>query len=464
MKYKYIVGLFVALGFSNAFAADEEPIAKDNYQAMYEAFRCSSVKDINDALQNNQTFNHKNDTDIIRSSQTGLALRKAVIGLNADQLQAVVEKNHEFFKTSLGTSLIYGWTLNQFKEPVTPYYIGHYFSFDKLFQGLASKMVDHNVATFLKSAFTLGLSAVEADRWAFYDHMLYLPYAIEQVGIIGTSDLSIDDVIRMSRRTKAEANVEAKALQNANIPAIVIDDTAEEDELDAMLSIAEYLSAVPSDYSPVSYYESIKDAFSGDSVSAENFKKLQFLTGYITMGLGAEMAFLKSIDVRTKPIIQLDQNVTTSSGKKWFEGDRKEMTIGEMCSSVLEAVEHDINQEKRIAAAAVEEEERQERKRQKDIRLYDELYQVASTFEVATFVPENIKSIQQFAALLKKVLKMDETKHTLLQTLVSGMALENGKGAEKDARAKRRAALVDFVSKMKKIPEKFKKGETAYAK
>ncbi len=211
MKYKYIVGLFVALGFSNAFAADEEPIAKDNYQAMYEAFRCSSVKDINDALQNNQTFNHKNDTDIIRSSQTGLALRKAVIGLNADQLQAVVEKNHEFFKTSLGTSLIYGWTLNQFKEPVTPYYIGDYFSFDKLFQGLASKMVDHNVATFLKSAFTLGLSAVEADRWAFYDHMLYLPYAIEQVGIIGTSDLSIDDVIRMSRCTKEEAQAERQA-------------------------------------------------------------------------------------------------------------------------------------------------------------------------------------------------------------------------------------------------------------
>ena len=240
MKYKYIVGLLVALSFSNAFGADvEEPIAHGDYQAMYEAFRCSSVKDINTALQNNQTFNHKDDTDIIRSSQTGLALRKAVIGLETDQLQEVVEENPEFFKTSLGVSLVYGWTLNQFKEPVTPYYIGYFFSFDKLFQGLASKIVDSQVRTFLKSAFTLGLSAVEADRWAFYDHMLYLPYAIEQAKITpafaddtcddeaerATEDMSengdiwkliepytisIDDVVRMSRRTKEEAQAEAK--------------------------------------------------------------------------------------------------------------------------------------------------------------------------------------------------------------------------------------------------------------
>jgi hypothetical protein len=162
MKYKYIVGLLVALSLNNAFAADE--ITAGDYQEIYLAFKCGGTREINAALANNQTFNHKDDTDIIRSSQTGLALRKAVIGLSAADLQAVVETNHDFFKTSLGISLVYGWTLNQFKEPVTPYYIGHYFSFDKLFQGLAGKMDDNNVVTFLRSAFTRGLSAVDADR------------------------------------------------------------------------------------------------------------------------------------------------------------------------------------------------------------------------------------------------------------------------------------------------------------
>ena len=227
MKYKYIVGLLVALSLNNAFAAEE--ITAGDYQRIYLAFRCGGSREINAALANNQTFNHKDDKDIIRSSQTGLALRKAVIGLNAADLQAVVETNHEFFKTSLGISLVYGWTLNQFKEPVTPYYIGHYFSFDKLFQGLAGKMDDSNVVTFLRSAFTRGLSAVDADRWAFYDHMLYLPYAIEQVRLTGavtarTSALSIYDVITIAHRTKEEAKSE-----KARVPgrAAHLDDLSE---------------------------------------------------------------------------------------------------------------------------------------------------------------------------------------------------------------------------------------------
>jgi hypothetical protein len=236
MKYKYIVGLLVALSLNNAFAADmEDPIELGDYQAMYDAFTCRSVKEINAALANNQTFNHKDDTDIIRSSQTGLALRKAVIGLDAADLQAVVETNHEFFKTSLGTSLIYGWTLNQFKEPVTPYYIGYYFSFDKLFQGLADKFASNpQVSTFLKSTFTLGLSAVDADRWAFYDHMLHLPYAIEQVRLTGartarTSALSIYDVITIAHRTKEEAKSE-----KARVPgrAAHLDDLSEAARID----------------------------------------------------------------------------------------------------------------------------------------------------------------------------------------------------------------------------------------
>jgi hypothetical protein len=200
MKYKYLLALavFLAVGCTHAmeYAEDEAPhgrrstgeagglIGVNAYQEIYSAFTCGGVANINAALKNNEGFNHNNDVDTIRRSAAGFALRTAVISLNAADLQTVVGINHDFFKTSLGVSLVYGWTLNQFKDAITPYYIGRYFSFEKMFQGLADRVEGDNVKTFLKSAFTRGLRAVEDDRWAFYDHMLYLPYAIEKVRAI----------------------------------------------------------------------------------------------------------------------------------------------------------------------------------------------------------------------------------------------------------------------------------------
>jgi hypothetical protein len=355
MKYKYIVGLLVALSLNNAFAAEaEEPIAADDYQNIYHAFRCGGVKEINTALASNKTFNHKDDTDIIRSSQTGLALRKAVIGLNAADLQAVVENNHEFFKTSLGVSLVYGWTLNQFKEPITPYYIGYYFSFDRLFLGMASKMANAQVSTFLKRTFTLGLRAVEDDRWAFYDHMLYLPYAIEQVGIAGHSDLSIDDVIRMSRRTKEDAKAEKQAL---TIPMLEFDDSRDGDGDDLTLDKASYLTEIPGTYNKEQYYNDVKDLFLTDSVTAETFKKLQFFC-HNTAGLDNIGIFLCSmnVDVDAKPI-QLGTKVRALSNKRWFDGQTEDIiTLREICAPVLEAIKGDLDFEKERAAAAEERE------------------------------------------------------------------------------------------------------------
>ena len=214
MKYRYIAELLVALSFNSGFAADVEITAND-YQEIYEAFTRRSAADINTALKNNQDFNHKADGDSIRSSAAGLALRTAVIGLGVDDLKTVVEANHAFFKTSLGVSLLHGWALNQFQDAVTPCYIGTYFSFDKMLQGLAEGIADAQTRTFLKSAFTRGLAAVEADRWAYYDHMLYLPYAIGQVRQVTPAAAplpSVDAVIADARRSSAEARAEAASL------------------------------------------------------------------------------------------------------------------------------------------------------------------------------------------------------------------------------------------------------------
>jgi hypothetical protein len=224
MKFRYLVGLLVALNFNNGFAADAE-IAAGNYQGAYEAFTQRSAAGINAALQHNQDFNHNNDRDASRRSAAGLALRTAVIGLGFDDLKTVVETNHAFFKTSLGVSLLQGWALNKFDKPVTPYYIGYYFSFDKMFQGLATRVgtiadLGATAKTFFQSAFTRGLAAVEADRRGFYDHMIYLPYAIGQVRAAvpaidgaGVAPLpSMEMVIANAKRSAMEARTEAANL------------------------------------------------------------------------------------------------------------------------------------------------------------------------------------------------------------------------------------------------------------
>ena len=211
MKFKYLAGLFLALSFNTGFAATAEIMAND-YQGIYEAFTRGAAGDINAALKNNQGFNHKADGDSIRSSAAGLALRTAVIGLGFDDLKTVVETNHAFFETSLGMSLLYGWLLNQFKDPITPYYIGHYFSFDKLLQGMTATQPDKK---FFTQNFTRGLPAVEGDRWAFYDHMLYLPYAIAQVRLTAPAAVaapSVDRIIADARRSAVEAQEEAQMI------------------------------------------------------------------------------------------------------------------------------------------------------------------------------------------------------------------------------------------------------------
>jgi hypothetical protein len=296
MKYKYIAGLLVALSFNSGFAA-EAVIGPDSYQEIYSAFHRGGVVNINVALKNNEGFNHNNDVDTIRRSAAGFALRTAVIGLNAAELQTVVEKNHEFFKTSLGVSLVYGWALNHFKDAITPYYIGHYFSFGKMFQGLADSVAgDVNVRTFLKSAFTRGLRAVEDDRWAFYDHMLYLPYAIEKVRAIEQvveAAPSMDGVIAGARRTKAEAQTEAANLVPAKAGRTVHLDVVANTEDDTKSGCADLAEAQE-------YILLRPDLFGDRTPEQETFLSLPAGTPetYEFMGrsVAAHMAVFKAID------------------------------------------------------------------------------------------------------------------------------------------------------------------------
>ncbi len=238
MKYKYIVGLLVALNFNNMFASDVEDAKYARTYAALTSGAGTAVANVNAALAGNENFNHDLDINIARGCSAGFELRKAVIGLSPQHLKDVVNAHGAFFQTSLGMSLVYGWALNKCDKVVTPYYIGRYFSFDKLFQGLAEKVgasYGSQTKTLLSKTFKSGLTAVEVTeeaRWAFYHHLMYLPYAIEQVRaaapLAAVSLLapvvppSMDALIAGARRTKAEAVAEAAAVQDEILLAQMI--------------------------------------------------------------------------------------------------------------------------------------------------------------------------------------------------------------------------------------------------
>ena len=149
-------------------------------------------------------FNHKNDTDVIRSSMSGLYARKAFIKLSDADFVDVVNNRLPFFSKLFGFSLIHGWMLNKFKDPTIPCYIDKYFSFDKFFSGMAMKM-PADVQNIVMRVWQRARDNIinDAKRWDYYDHMLYLPYAIEQAntGAKNATAPDMDLVIQNATRS-----------------------------------------------------------------------------------------------------------------------------------------------------------------------------------------------------------------------------------------------------------------------
>ncbi len=214
MKYKYIVGLFVALSLNNAFAADMEERYQDVYGALTATATASPTDRINAALQNNENYDNKKDGNLCRSILAGFALRKTVFELNATELQTIVEAHNAFFKTSLGMSSVYGWTLKHFAAPELPYYIVGNFSFGQHFNLIADQFTTEQTKTFLKSTFTLGLAAVDGDedtKWKFYSDAISALCVVESIGSRDdlSDDLSMDAIIEGSYLTNEKKRTES---------------------------------------------------------------------------------------------------------------------------------------------------------------------------------------------------------------------------------------------------------------
>ncbi len=174
-------------------------------------------------------FNPSKDTNIVRASFAGFLTRKAFIKLSDEQFTNVVSNCFPFFSTPYGFSLIHGWMLNKFRESTTPYYIGTYFSFDKFFWGMVNAMpatIPGNAKSIIKRAWWSARADIEANRWGYYDNMLYLPYAIEQAGVAkAVGAPTIDMVIADSRTTPdaffKKSTAEFRAAMRAKVNAFL---------------------------------------------------------------------------------------------------------------------------------------------------------------------------------------------------------------------------------------------------
>ncbi|MEI6881718.1 MAG: hypothetical protein WCK82_10390 [Bacteroidota bacterium] len=123
------------------------------------------------------------------TSSIGVAVRSNFIKLSPVQIKDVLEDvDHDLLlKTPYGFSLIHGWMLNQFAEKNIPFYINQRFSFDKYFKSMIAVM-PVPIQALLVGKWTINAAgpgarnAIEADRWAYFSMMQYIPSAIAQAG------------------------------------------------------------------------------------------------------------------------------------------------------------------------------------------------------------------------------------------------------------------------------------------
>ena len=92
------------------------------------------------------------------------------------------------FQTAYGFSLIHGWMLSKLTSRDLPFYVNQHFSFDKYIRNLIAVMSDKRyqdakVNEHITAKWNAVRNAIEADHWAYYKHMQYIPAAIAQAGI-----------------------------------------------------------------------------------------------------------------------------------------------------------------------------------------------------------------------------------------------------------------------------------------
>lgn len=123
-------------------------------------------------------------------SSVAVAARAEFIKLANWEFANILSDNPgRIFDTAYGFSLIHGWMLSKHVSCDLPFYVNQHFSFDNYIEKLKEQMPnDKFLGARLQEHITIkwkaARNAIEADRWAYYQHMQYIPAAIAQAGIV----------------------------------------------------------------------------------------------------------------------------------------------------------------------------------------------------------------------------------------------------------------------------------------
>ena len=152
-------------------------------------------------------------------SSVAVAARAEFIKLDNAQLNQIliVPAHKALFATPYGFSLIHGWMLNKFTPHDLQFYINQNFSFSKYIRNLIAAMpadVTTAIRQNISQKWGSARRAIEANRWAYYQHMQYIPAAIAQAGTAAGTIAA--DVIR-SAYTLALPNADLKEHMNSII-------------------------------------------------------------------------------------------------------------------------------------------------------------------------------------------------------------------------------------------------------
>jgi hypothetical protein len=187
--YKQALAFLVAINFGCLWAAVDQDEAHRAiaHAALYRACEAKTPAAASGALQTTlngrPAFTFIGDTNLVRSLETGYYMRRAMLGLEADNLSDLVKGNQDFFKTSLGASLLYMWMAKESGLFYIAEFSGPKYRFANVHDQMADRAsADGALQVLLKNTCKDAEPVVQAEPLTFLGQILHFPHEFRSVG------------------------------------------------------------------------------------------------------------------------------------------------------------------------------------------------------------------------------------------------------------------------------------------
>jgi hypothetical protein len=206
--YKQALTLLFAISFGGLWAMDGQPVVDpaEAHRATAHTELCSAYA-YNDldaeftalqtTLAGHPDFNFLTDARLVRSLETGYYMRMAMLGLEENNLSTLVTDHPDFFKTSVGASLLYMWMAKQSGL----FYIAEFHGPNYRFANVHDRMADGasddaTLQQLLKNTCRDAVANVQAEPLTFLGQILYFPH---ELGVLSERTLAAADALEKLR-------------------------------------------------------------------------------------------------------------------------------------------------------------------------------------------------------------------------------------------------------------------------